>query len=354
MLFIGGFLVIVVLTGIAIIRSKKPINLIFTEAKYEVLYNFEGARSMWQDIVMKKYNNIEVSSKSGRIAVISGGTRGIGLEVIKLLLKHDITVILGCRNTMQGEALLTVFRESGITTGKLDVYNLDISVMDSVKKFAVLVKEKYPKIHYLINNAGIMFGPYVETRDGFESQLATNYLGHFLLSHLLFSHLKSGGGKDVKSRIVNVSSCAHNVLGEFTVEDISERKHYIAGHAYAQSKLAQILFTKYLDQYCKNEKMNVQVHAVHPGIVNTDLFNGTTLKSLAPWAPSLFFKTPEKGAVSVVYACLSEDLEEKGGTYIVNCQIFPASKITDSLQLQKNLFDFTKGLLSIEDFGVYK
>lgn len=107
----------------------------------------------------------------GRIAVITGGTRGIGLEVMKMLLKCDITVVLGkfsiclffylfieiiyfigCRNTAQGEALLNGFRENGIITGQLDVYSLDISVMDSVRKFATVVKEKYPKIHYLINN----------------------------------------------------------------------------------------------------------------------------------------------------------------------------------------------------------
>ncbi|XP_018565159.1 retinol dehydrogenase 11-like [Anoplophora glabripennis] len=354
MLVIIGFSAIVVVTVIAVVRSKKPLSLILSEAKYEFLYQIEGTRSMCQDFIMKKQNKMELSPKPEKIAVISGGTRGIGLEVIKMLLKCDMTVILGCRNTAQGEALVNVFKENDITTGKLDVYNLDISVMDSVKKFAAVVKEKHPKINYLINNAGIMFGPYIETKDGFESQFATNYLGHFLLSHLLLPELIAAGEEESKSRIVNVTSCAHRVLGDFKIEDISKRRRYIEGEAYAQSKLAQILFTKYLDKHLKDEKIYVQVHSVHPGIVNTELFDGTTLKNIAPWVPALFFKSPEDGATSVVHACLSKELEGNGGTYIMNCQVCPTSKLADSILLQKKLFEFSNVLLNIQNFIVGK
>lgn len=137
--------------------------------------------------------------------------------------------------------------------------------------------------------AGIMFGPYIESRDGFESQFSTNYLGHFLLSHLLFPQLLAGGSAEAHSRIVNVSSCAHFV-GKINFEDINSRNQYIASEAYAQSKLAQVLFTNYLDSMCIKEKYPIQVHSVHPGIVNTELFNGTHLKNLMPFVPSLFFK----------------------------------------------------------------
>lgn len=114
--------------------------------------------------------------------------------------------------------------------------------MESVKQFAGIIKEKYSEINYLINNgkcikylldnphlnltvifvAGIMFGPYIETRDGYESQFATNYLGHFLLTHLLLPLLEAGGKKEEKSRIVNVSSCAH-IVGDINFEDINNR-----------------------------------------------------------------------------------------------------------------------------------
>ncbi|CAH1160173.1 unnamed protein product [Phaedon cochleariae] len=268
-----------------------------------------------------------------------------------MLLQCDITIVIGCRNIKQGEALLGIFRKEGITKGKIDVMKLDISVMDSVKEFAKAVREKYPLIHYLINNAGIMFGPYVETRDGYESQFSTNYLGHFLLTHLLLPRIKDAGKEDDMARIVNVSSCAHMVAAEINFADINNRSEYITGWAYAQSKLAQVLFTNYLEDLLRREGAFVQVHAVHPGIVNTELFDGSYLKNMAPWLPAYFFKSPERGAVPIVYACLSSQLEGKGGTYITNCEVYPPSEIAKSTELQKKLFDFTKDILKIEDFG---
>ncbi|CAG9762072.1 unnamed protein product [Ceutorhynchus assimilis] len=334
-------------TAIAVIRSKKPLKLILAEAKYELLYSAMGSKYMMHDILMRKKNITDLPLKSGKTAVITGGTRGIGLEVIKLLLKCDINVIIGCRNIQQGENLLPKFREEGISTGNIEVFQLDISVLESVRKFAELVKNKHDKIDYLINNAGIMFGSYVESRDGYESQFSTNYLGHFLLTYLLLPNLKKSGTENLKSRIINVSSCAH-IMGKINFDDINCRAQYIPGEAYAQSKLAQILFSNHLNELLKKENANVQVHSVHPGLVDTGLFNDTNMKTVAPWLPSLFFKTPERGAYPIIHACLSPVLEGKGGTYIDNCQVVPASDRAENVELQEKLFSFTKKLLDIE------
>nr|CAH7763647.1 unnamed protein product [Callosobruchus chinensis] len=351
MIFIIGCGIIVFITAVAIVRSKKSLKTILAEAKYELFYNFVGSRAMLQDFFMRKANKIDLPVKTGKNAVITGGTRGIGLEVIKMLLKCDINVIIGCRNIQQGEVLLEKFRSEEIITGNIDVFKLDISVIESVKTFSAAVKEKYSKIHYLINNAGIMFGPYIETRDGFESQFSTNYLGHFLLTHLLLPQIKAAGQEKDNARIVNVSSCAH-IIGKLKFEDINNRHRYIPGEAYAQSKLAQVLFSIYLDKFLQKEGAHVQVHSVHPGIVNTELFNGTHLKNLVPWLPNLLFKVPEKGAIPIVYACFSPDLEGKGGTYIHNCKIYSTSEQAKSEELQEKLFDFTTNLLKIEKFGM--
>ncbi|CAG9854171.1 unnamed protein product [Phyllotreta striolata] len=345
----SGCTIIIVVTVIAIAKSKKPLKTLLTEARYELLYNYVGSKGMLQDFMMRGSNKIELPVKSGTTALITGGTRGIGLEVIRMLLKCDINVIIGCRNLQQGELLIANFRKEGIKTGNVDLFNLDISVLDSVRTFSKKVTEKYSEIHYLINNAGIMFGPYIETRDGYESQFSTNYLGHFLLTYLLLPLLEASGKKEEKSRIVNVTSCAH-VVGDINFEDINYRNNYIAGAAYAQSKMAQVLFTKYLDGIFKSDGLPIQSHCVHPGIVNTDLFNNSYIKKLAPAIPALLFKTPEKGAIPIVYACLSPKLEDKGGTYIHNCQIFEPSSSTNSEDLQKKLFDFTNKLLGISDF----
>lgn len=129
---------------------------------------------------------------------------------------------------------------------------------------------------------------------------------------------------------------------------------YIPLKAYAQSKLAQILFTNYLDKYFQKTKSRVQIHAVHPGLVNTDLFNGTYLKVLAPWIINLFFKNAEQGAMPIVHACISSKLENKGGTYISNCCIMSTSDLAKSEELQAQLFKFTNNLLKIEEFGKAK
>ncbi|KAG5880491.1 hypothetical protein JTB14_035202 [Gonioctena quinquepunctata] len=299
MIFLIGCSVIIFVTVVAIARSKKSLKTILVEAKYEIMYNFIGSRAMVQDFVMKCKNRTELPLKCGKVALITGGTRGIGLEVIKMLLKCDIHVIIGCRNTQQGELLLDTFRKEGITTGNTDVLKLDISVMESVRDFAMAVREKYPQIHYLINNAGIMFGPYIETRDGYESQFSTNYLGHFLLTHSLLPQLKAAGKLKEMARIVNVSSCAH-VVGEINFADINNRQKYIAGQAYAQSKLAQVLFTNYLERQFRKEGACVQIHSVHPGIVNTELFNGTQLKNVFP-GPQLCFSRAQNREPSPLF-----------------------------------------------------
>lgn len=135
-----------------------------------------------------------------------------------------------------------------------------------------------------------MSTPYQETRDGFESQMAINYLGHFLLTHLLMPQLiaasKNNDGKNV--RIVNVSSCIHKT-SDMDYEDFNCKKFYYPVNAYAKSKLAQVYFTRYLDRVLKEKGVNVQVHSVHPGIVNTDLFVHSST-TMVPWLVSLIYK----------------------------------------------------------------
>lgn len=120
--------------------------------------------------------------------------------------------------------------------------------------------------------------------------MAVNYLGHFLLSHLLLPQLIAGAesNENINARIVNVSSCA-NEAGQIDYEDFNNEKYYHDGLAYANSKLAQVLFTKYLDRLCQERKWKVQVHAAHPGIVDTDIYHNSVWGSLG-FVRKLFFK----------------------------------------------------------------
>lgn len=161
----------------------------------------------------------------------------------------------------------------------------DIGDNLSVRAFARNVSEKFPKINLLINNgknfkfifkkhylkslnsAGVLAVPYTLTKDGFESQMAINYIGHFLLSHLLMPQLIAGAAELKRnSRIINVTSCAH-YAGKINYDDFNNHDYYHTGKAYCDSKFAQVLFTRRLNQLCKENNWKVQANAPHPGII---------------------------------------------------------------------------------------
>lgn len=226
--------------GYAVFNSKKTINKILLEIYWEYQFQVIGLRAVFDDHVRREKNRLpELRDRSGQVAVITGGGRGIGVEIVKELLKCNMKVVMGIRKPEAATKLIETFKKEGISTD-LDAFKLDVSSLKSVKNFASEVSAKYPEINLLINNAGVMFGDFYLTEEGFENQLATNYLGHFYLSHLLMPNLKKGGSKSEGcSRIVNVSSCAH-YAAEIEFEDINSKLEYVSKAAYGQSKLAQV------------------------------------------------------------------------------------------------------------------
>lgn len=134
-----------------------------------------------------------------------------------------------------------------------------------------------------------MGAPFSLTKDGFETQMAVNYIGHFLLTHLLMPQLNAGAKKSNKtSRIVNVSSCAH-LAGTIKYDDFNSTNYYYTSSAYSDSKLAQIMFTRHLHKICVENNWNVQPFACHPGIVNTEIFQHAVIGSLN-WLKKLIMK----------------------------------------------------------------
>ncbi|KAL0272735.1 UNVERIFIED_CONTAM: hypothetical protein PYX00_005596 [Menopon gallinae] len=321
--------------------------------RYEFVYWMYGTAALVDDIFYSFKNKLNVlPTKTGEVAVITGGTKGIGYEVVKKLLECDMHVIIGCLEIEDGRQAVHSIRCKGLCTGSTELFEVDTSSMKSVRNFARNVKCATKKINVLINNAGIMSVPFALTEDGFESQLCVNYLGHFLLTHLLLSTLKETGDRSENcSRIVNVSSCAH-IPGSINFDDINYVKQYIPNKAYAQAKLAQLMFAKSVDRKLKAECARVLSFAVHPGIVNTALFNDTPLKRMAPWLPKLLFKTPEQGAVSLVFAAVSDSMEGQGGAYISNCRHAWISPIATNEELQDRLMNCTLEMLNIKEFGV--
>ena len=322
------------------------VELILCEVKYTVV----AVTDLIFDWIYAKSNTNEHTSQAGRVAIITGGSRGIAIEVIKMLLKLDMEVIIACRRPAAGEKAILQIRESGISTGKLKVYKMDNASLESVKRFAAEIKRDYKEIHVLINNAGVMFCPYEETLDGFEQQWGVNYLSHFLLTALLLPLLNAGGLPQQCSRVVNISSCAH-LLGKINFGDINynKQKNFVTGYAYAQSKLALTLFTKKLQELLKEQKYNVQIYAVHPGVVFTELFMHSYLWRFMSIL-KYFLKAPKDGAISVVYAAVNKAIENSGGAYITNCR--PTSVNPDALDtsIQDQLFELSLQQAQIKDF----
>ncbi|XP_053999739.1 retinol dehydrogenase 12-like [Hylaeus anthracinus] len=324
------------------------IQRIINEVKYFIL-GIKEAFNDWKDA---KYNkNNDCPPQKGRVAIVTGGSRGIGVDVVKMLLELDMEVIIACRTPAAGDETIFRIRESGVKSGVAKVYKLDNSSLKSVKQFATQIKKDYKQIHVLINNAGVMFCPYHETEDGFEQQWAVNYLSHFLLSALLLPLLKAGGHPQQSSRIVNVSSCAH-LLGKINFNDINNKNGFISGQAYAQSKLAQEISTKILQNLLKEKKYHVQVYSVHPGIILTDLFIHTAL-----WRFKFLFqrilKSSKEGATPIVYAAVNKAIENYGGIYISNCRPTPSHPDALDLSIQKQLLNVSLQQVQLNDFFQY-
>lgn len=257
---------------------------------------------------------------TGKVVVVTGGSTGIGLETARVLAKAHATVIVGARDLTKAKTNLTFLPEEQILP-------LDLSDTDSIDAFAISFLRKFERLDILINNAGIMATPLLRDKRGYEMQFATNHLGHFQLTKMLWPALE----KARKARIVNLSSSGHR-FGPVDFEDLQcERKPYDKWKAYGQSKSANVLFTVELDR--RGEKIGISSFAVHPGrIITTELLRYTDeeeLKKLGIYVEngvrkgSSGTKTIEEGAATTIWCALSKDLEGKGGVYCENCDIAP-------------------------------
>ncbi|KAM8895481.1 polyprenol dehydrogenase isoform 2-T2 [Lycaon pictus] len=198
--------------------------------------------------------------------------------------------------------------------------------------------------------SGVMMVPERTTEDGFEEHFGLNYLGHFLLTNLLLDTLKESGAPGRCARVVTVSSATH-YIGELDMDDLQGSRCYSPHAAYAQSKLALVLFTYHLQRLLAAQGSPVTANVVDPGVVNTDLYRhvfwGTRLiKKLFGW---WFFKTPDEGAWTSVYAAVTPDLEGLGGRYLYNEKETKSLAVTYDLDLQTELWARSCQMTGITD-----
>ncbi|WP_411283278.1 oxidoreductase [Lapillicoccus sp.] len=248
------------------------------------------------------WSTTDIPDQTGRVVVITGANSGIGLEAAKALSRKGARVVMACRNLAKAEAARA---EVG---GTAEVRELDVSDLSSVRAFAGGLDGR---IDVLINNAGIMAVPQARTTDGFESQLGTNFLGHFALTGLLLPR--------VSDRVVTLSSMAHR-FGRVNLADPNfEHRRYQPWVAYGQSKLADLMFAFNLQRRLLLAGSTVRSVAAHPGYATTNLqahLGGAWAQKaqdlLARVSP--FVQSAADGALPSLYAATAPDVP--GGSYV--------------------------------------
>jgi len=260
-----------------------------------------------------KWTYADIPSQEGRVAIVTGANSGLGYFTTRGLAMQQCEVVMACRNIKKAEQAKKELVK-GHPGMKLEIMELDLADLTSVKGFAENFRKKYNRLDLLINNAGLMAIPKRLTRDGFEMQFGVNHLGHFALTAHLFDLIRSTPG----SRVVNVSSSAHN-FGTIRFDDIHWEKKYSKWGAYGMSKLANIHFTHELADRVSTAAMDIKVIAAHPGYSDSNLLskgpemNGRKFLIKAGRAVNrIFAQSTAMGALPTLYAAVSPEAEHRG------------------------------------------
>jgi NAD(P)-dependent dehydrogenase (short-subunit alcohol dehydrogenase family) len=257
----------------------------------------------------------------GTLAIITGGYSGLGLETVRALSGAGATIVVPARRPEHARAIL---HEAGLDS--VEVQTMDLSDLASVGDFANRFLESGRSVDILIDNAAVMASPEERVGDGWESQFATNHLGHYMLANLLWPALVAGGG----ARVIALSSTGHK-LSDIRWDDPQFTAGYDKWQAYGQAKTADALFAVQLDAL--GEPFGVRAFAVHPGGIMTELQRHLPREEMiaSGWMDedgtvSDRFKTPEQGAATSVWAATSPALDGMGGVYCEDCDI---AELTD-------------------------
>jgi NAD(P)-dependent dehydrogenase (short-subunit alcohol dehydrogenase family) len=261
---------------------------------------------------MTDWSTADIPPMTGKTAVITGATGGLGYETALALAGAGATVVLTGRNDAKGRGALEQIRIQ-VPNARISYEELDLAKLASVADFAARFGAAHTSLDLLVNNAGVMALPKrQETADGFEMQLGTNYLGHYALTARLLPLLRRGS----QPRVVNLSSLAHR-SGAINFDDLQSRRSYSPWKAYCQSKLAMLIFAFELQRRSDAAGWGLMSNAAHPGYARTDLIpNGPggrglmwqVSKSLQP----LISHSAAAGALPTLFAATSPEAKPAG------------------------------------------
>jgi NAD(P)-dependent dehydrogenase (short-subunit alcohol dehydrogenase family) len=247
----------------------------------------------------------------GKTVVITGANSGIGKATATQLAKMGATVVMACRDKERGDAALAEVRAASKNPA-VRLMILDLASQASVREFVREFESRYRRLDVLVNNAGVVLNKREMTPDGIVTAFAVNYLSPFLLTNLLLPRLVASA----PSRIVNVTSALH-FKGHIDFKDVQVKKHYKGSKAYAESKLAIVLFTYELARRLR--VIGVTANCVHPGAVGTKLARGDAgLLGAVMLVTAPFLGSPENGAATSVYLASAPELAQVTGKYFVD------------------------------------
>ncbi|MEV6661726.1 oxidoreductase [Nocardia fluminea] len=281
----------------------------------------------------------DIADQSGRTFVITGANGGLGAETTKVLAGKGATVIMACRNASKAQPIADAI------PGDVRVAALDLADLASVREFAAQQGE----FDVLINNAGLMNIPFSRTADGFETQFGVNHLGHFALTGLLLDR--------VRDRVVSIASIAHKQTPKLWIDDLNyENRRYQRNLAYAQAKLANLMFGRELQRRLTEAGSAKKSYAVHPGVSATDLFarTETPLDKISKPFIKLIGHPPYKAAHSTLFAATEPAADPTvywGPNRLMQSQgpveACPSSKISRDPELLRRLWEESERMTGI-------
>ena len=289
---------------------------------------------------------LNTGTLSGKTAVITGANTGLGFELAVLLAQRDVEVVLACRNIKKANTARDYICK--VTNNpKVHVVHIDLIDLDSVYSGANAIKGLLAQINLCINNAGIAMPEFSVSRQGVESQMATNHIGHFALTlHLLPRLLNTHN-----SRVVNVTSLAY-LIGKTIPTDLTKinKRSYSPFACYAQSKLANLLFTHELNKKVMESGLSLRSTSAHPGGASTglmdDVLTGYLGRKLKPYVMP---QSAVNGAAVILQAALDKDLS-KGNHFVPSGVLqLKGSPTTKQKKLSKNHQHEAKRLWNISE-----
>ncbi|XP_046339078.2 retinol dehydrogenase 14-like [Haliotis rufescens] len=280
---------------------------------------------------------------TGKTVVITGANCGIGKSTASELAKRNARVILACRDVGKATKAVNEIRRR-TQGGELVVKYLDLASVVSIQKFADSLQKEEQRLDVLINNAGVFQCPYTKTKDGFEMQMGVNHIGHFLLTNLLTDMLK----KSAPSRVVVVTSSLHK-RGTIDFDDLQSERFYSKSKSYANSKLANVHFSRELSRQLYGS--NVSVYCVHPGMVMSNVSRhvvpGFIKSLLTPLALLLGARTNFEGCQTVLYCSVAEEVANETGKYYGNCKMEPWHQASNDDGVAKKLWEVSEKLTKL-------